>query len=402
MSETLRHKTAVIIGTVTPVPGYPKKLKVYLNNASPYWQAVYWDKGITYRRTTKTIDKLAAYQSAIAFYEVLILKKYLNLAHLKNHIISQSNQPVKIRKPNSTHLQFKKVAMDWLERQALKWSPRHKEVVENRLTNNMFRYVANKNIQLITKLELLGLLQKMEARGACDLVRRLLSDCRQIWQYAILLDYCKVDITVGLGAALHGHIVVHQKAVDINELPELLKSIAAYDVSGDRIYCYALQLIALTFVRKSEMTHAKWEEFDLENALWKIPAERMKKRIALVVPLSKQALGLLHYIKQTYPSDCYVINNGNPNVTIPEHALMQALYRMGYKNRMTVHGFRAIASTVLNEHKFRSEAIESQLAHIEQNAVRRAYNRAQYMDERIKMMAWWGDYLENITPFNTP
>jgi len=223
MCETQRHKTAVIIGTVTTVPGYPKKLKVYLNNASPYWQAVHWDKGITYRRTTKTTDKLVAYPSAIAFYEVLILKKYLNLAHLKNHIISQSNQPVKTRKLNSTHLQFKKVTIDWLDRQALKWSPRHKEVVESRLANNMFRYVANKNIQLITKLELLGLLQKMEARGAFDLVRRLLSDCRQIWQYAILLDYCKVDIIVGLGVALHGHIVVHQKAVEINELPELQK-----------------------------------------------------------------------------------------------------------------------------------------------------------------------------------
>ena len=401
MSETLRHKTAAIVGTVTPVPHYPKKLKVYLNNASPYWQVVYWDRGKTYRRSSKTTDKLEAFTQAKNVYEQILLAKYQHPAHLKNHIISQSNQPVKTRKPNSTHLQFKKVAIDWLDRQALKWSPRHKEVVENRLANNMFRYVANKNIQLITKLELLGLLQKMEARGACDLVRRLLGDCRQIWQYAILLDYCKVDITVGLGAALHGHIVVHQKAVEINELPELLKSIADYDVSGDRIYCYALQLIALTFVRKSEMTHAKWEEFDLENALWKIPAERMKKRIALVVPLSKQVVALLQFIKQTYPSDCYVIHNGKPNVTIPEHALMQALYRMGYKNRMTVHGFRAIASTVLNEHKFRSEVIEIQLAHIEQSAVRRAYNRAQYMDERIEMMAWWGDYLETITTFNT-
>lgn len=402
MSETLRHKTAVIIGTVTPVPGYPKKLKVYLNNASPYWQVVYWDRGKTYRRSAKTTDKLEAFTHAKNVYEQILLAKYQLSSHLKNHIISQNNQPIKTRKPNNTHLQFKKIAIAWLDRQALKWSPRHKEVVESRLTNNMFRYVANKNIQLITKLELLGLLQKMEARGACDLVRRLLSDCRQIWQYAMLLDYCKVDITVGLGAALHGHIVVHQKAVDINELPELLKSIAAYDVSGNRIYCYALQLIALTFVRKSEMTHAKWEEFDLDNALWKIPAERMKKRIALVVPLSKQVLGLLHFIKQTYPSDCYVIHNGNPNVTIPEDALMQALYRMGYKNRMTVHGFRAIASTVLNEHEFRSEVIESQLAHVEANAVRRAYNRAQYMNERIKMMAWWGDYLESITPFNMP
>jgi integrase len=399
MSENLRHKTAVIIGTVTSVPGYPKKLKVYLNNASPYWQAVYWDKGKTYRQTMKTTDKLVAYESAKVFYEMLILKKYQHQAHITQHVSSDANKPVKTKQPYHS---FKKIATQWLALQAVKWSPRHKDIVEKRLANNMYRYVANKNIQLITKSELLGLLKKMEARGAYDLVRRLLSDCRQIWQYAMLLDICKLDITVGLGAALHGHIVVHQKAVAIKELPDLMNAIATYDKTGDRICCYALQLIALTFVRKSELTHAKWHEFDLDEALWKIPAERMKMRVEHVVPLSKQVLGLLRFLKQTYPSDCYVINNGNANVLIPDNALMQALYWMGYKNRMTAHGFRAIASTVLNEHEFRGDVIESQLAHVEPNAVRRAYNRAQYMNERIEMMSWWGDYLEKITPFNTP
>jgi integrase len=256
-------------------------------------------------------------------------------------------------------------------------------------------------MQLITKADLLGLLQKIEARGAYNLPRRLLNDCRQIWRYAMVLDICKNDITIGLGDVLHSHTVVHQKAVSIEELPDLMRTIANYDKEDDRICCYALQLIALTFVRKSELTYAKWCEFDLDKALWKIPAERMKMRIEHVVPLSTQAIGLLRFIKHTYPSDNYVINKCNADVPVNDDALIYALYWMGYKHKMTVHGFRAIASTALNEHDFRSDVIERQLAHSEPNTVRRAYNRAQYLNERIVMMQWWGDYLEKITPFSS-
>lgn len=398
MSQNLRHKTAAILGTVTSVPGYPKKLKVYLNNASPYWQAVYWDKGKTYRRTMQTEDKLIAYDNAKVFYEMLILQKYQHPTHLKNHVIVETNKLVEVIQPDHS---FKEIATQWLTRQALRWTARYAKIVEQRLTYNMYCYVANKNIHHITKTDLLRLLQKIEERGAYDLARRLLNDCRQIWQYAMVLDICKHDITIGLGATLHSHTVVHQKAVSVKELPELMQKINEYDKKDDRICCYALQLIALTFVRKSELTLAKWCEFDLDKALWKIPAERMKMRIEHVVPLSKQALGLLRFLKHTYPSDCYVINNGDPNTPIYDSALIYALYWMGYKHKMTVHGFRAIASTALNEQEFRPDVIERQLAHSEPNTVRRAYNRAQYMNERTEMMNWWGNYLEAITPFNT-
>jgi hypothetical protein len=190
MSETLRHKTAVIIGTVTPVPGYPKKLKVYLNNASPYWQAVYWDKGKTYLRTMQTEDKLIAYDNAKVFYEMLILQKYQHPTHLKNHVIVETNKPVEVIQPDHS---FKEIATQWLTRQTLKWTARHAKNVEQRLSYNMYGYVAHKNIQHISKSDLLGILQKIEERGAYDLARRLLNDCRQIWQYAMVLDICKQD-----------------------------------------------------------------------------------------------------------------------------------------------------------------------------------------------------------------
>ena len=389
-----RHKTAAIPGTVTSVPNYPKKLKIYLNNASPYWQASYFEHGTTYRHSCKTQDKLEAFSSAKLFYERLILGKYQHPTHLKQHSLSIENQ---LRPKDHS---FKTMATQWLARQALKWTPRHKTVIEKRLAHNMYKYVGSKNIQHITRADLLVLLQKVEARGAYDLVRRLLNDCRQIWHYAMVLGICRQDVTVGLSATLHSHVVVHHKAVSIKELPNLMQVIAAYDKEGNRICAYALQLIALTFVRKSELMYAKWHEFDFEKGLWKIPAERMKMRIEHLVPLSKQVIGLLRFIKQTYPSDNYVINNGDPNTPIPDNALMQALYWMGYKHKMTVHGFRAVASTVLNEQEFRVDVIERQLAHSEPNAVRRAYNRAEYMQERTEMMNWWGNYLEKMTPFN--
>lgn len=390
-----RHKTAAIPGTVTSVPNYPKKLKIYLNNASPYWQTSFFDNGKTYRLSCKTNNKLEAFKKAIAFYEQLMLSKYQHPLHLKKRLVS----PIKDL-PLKADLRFKKIALLWLARQAKKWTPRHTLVVENRLTLNIFKHLGNKNIQKISRTDLLFILQKVEERGAHDTVRRLLNDFKKIWQFAMVLGLCKQDITIGMTSVLHAHVVVHHKAVGIDELPNLMQAISTYDKEGDRICAYALQLIALTFVRKSELTYAKWAEFDLDKAIWKVPAERMKKRIEHVVPLSKEALNLLLLLKKNYPSDNYVINNGKPNTPIPDNALMQALYWMGYKHKMTVHGFRAVASTILNEREFRVDVIERQLAHSEPNAVRRAYNRAEYMSERITMMNWWGEYLAKITPFN--
>jgi len=243
------------------------------------------------------------------------------------------------------------------------------------------------------------MIQRVEARGANDIAKRLLNDCRRIWQFAIVIGFCKQDITIGLNATLHGHLVVHQKAIAIEKLPNLMMDIAKYNKKSDEITRYALQLIAITFVRKNELLLAKWEEFDLDKAVWKVPAERMKMRIEHVVPLAKHAISILSFIKHRFPSNEYVFHSGLPNKPLRDNALIQALYWMGYKGEMTVHGFRAIASTVLNESGFRSDVIERQLAHAESNQSRRAYNRAQYMPERIKMMEWWSEYLNKITPF---
>lgn len=181
VTQEARHKTAAIPGTITSVPNYPSKLKVYLNNASPYWQASYYEHGTTYRHSCKTKDKKEAYKRAIQFYEMLILKKYQHPFHLKDHEFAVTLD----KPPNSTeHLQLKRVIEEWLRRKAPLWTPRHKIEVERRLKNNVIPFIGKRNIQKISTAEVLSIIKRVEEREAFDLAKRVLNDCSQIWRFA--------------------------------------------------------------------------------------------------------------------------------------------------------------------------------------------------------------------------
>ena len=388
-----RHKTATIPGTVTHVPHYPKKLKIYLNNASPFWQAVYWDKGKTYRKSCKTTDKVQAFEVAKVFYEHIILRKYQHPAHLAQYPCINPNNIIANKPARPT---MEKMVEAWLEVKAANWTPRQVIEVKRRLNNNLLPQLGQRSIDHITKQQLINLLQKVQARGANNLANRLLNDCRKIWKYAIAHDACSKDITEGLSLLLTKHKTQHQHAVGVEELPLLMQRIANYPKRGEIITKYGLQMLALTFVRTCELIGAEWTEFDLNARLWRIPASRMKMREQHTVPLSTQAIHILMQIRQQFGDDGYVFKGLKPNAHIPQNRLIEGLYLLGYKGRMTGHGFRAVACTILNEHGFRVDVIEKQLAHKEQNQVRRAYNRAQYLQERTEMMQWWGNYLEKL------
>jgi len=389
MSEMNRHRTAAIIGTVTPVPNYPTKLKVYLNNASPYWQAVYWDNGKTYRKSTKTDDKREAYKKAKIFYEQIILSKYQHPAHLKKHKITTP------KNNNTLHssTQFETIAMQWVERKETKWVAPHTRNVISRLYTYLLNDIGKKDIARITRVELLAGIQQLDDKGKSDAAHRLLNNCKNIWQYAIAIGACKNDITTGLNQVLHTPITTHQHAVPISELPKLMQAINIRATSADTIHFIALEIIAHTFVRTSELLRATWDEFDIEKAIWIIPARRMKMRIEHTVPLSRYVISLLQQIQASFPNTNHVIHVPNSDKLLAPDALVKQLHKIGYKGKMSTHGFRAIASTVLNENGFRADAIERQLAHTEHNQVRRAYNRAEYLDERVAMMDWWSSYL---------
>lgn len=177
------------------------------------------------------------------------------------------------------------------------------------------------------------------------------------------------------------------------DLPALLRAIAGYDEIGDKQTRLALQLLAMTFVRTNELISAEWPEFDLDGALWVVPASRMKMKQEHIVSLSQQAIALLKELKEIGGGSRFVFPGRNRDKPVSNNTMLFALYRLGYKGKMSGHGFRAVASTILIETGFRSDVIERQLAHSERDNARAAYNRAEHVKERKKMMQHWSDYL---------
>lgn len=291
---------------------------------------------------------------------------------------------------------FETVANEWYAKQKHTWVPHHASDVLRRLESNIYPTLGKRPIAEIEAPELLAALNKIEERGAHDLAHRVLQVCGQVFRYGIATGRCKHDLSADLRGALTPHKKQHQAAVRPEDLPELLRAIATYDNIGDRQTRLALQLLAHTFVRTNELIGAQWMEFDLDKAHWVIPAARMKMNTEHVVPLSPQALSILAKLKEIASGSRHVFPGRNPQKPISNNTMLFALYRLGYKGRMTGHGFRAVASTILNETGFNPDVIERQLAHCERNEIRGAYNRAEYIGERTRMMQFWSDHLEKV------
>jgi integrase len=221
----------------------------------------------------------------------------------------------------------------------------------------------------------------------------------QIFMYAIATGRAERNPVPDLRGALKTPVVKHHSFLKANELPLFLKKLEAYD--GSLHTKLALRLLLLTFVRTKELRGAQWSEIDWDTAEWRIPAERMKMKELHIVPLSRQAIAILRELEKYKGNRQHLFpNQHNPSTVMSENTMLYALYRMGYHSRTTGHGFRSTASTILNEHGFRADVIERQLAHSEWNTVRAAYNHAQYLPERRKMMQWWANYLDKAAAKN--
>jgi integrase len=283
------------------------------------------------------------------------------------------------------------------------WSESHATDVLHRLEANLFPEIGNRPIAEIDAPTLLAAVRVIERRGAHDLAHRVLQVASQVFRYGVATGRCTRDPAPDLRGALTPHEGRKQAAVTPDELPALLRAIDSYEQVGDTLTTHALRLMALTFVRTKELIEASWDEFDLDNAVWIIPAERMKADAEHVVPLSKQALAIFRELQTLACRSRYVFPGRNPDKPISNNTMLFALYRLGYKGKMTGHGFRAVASTILNEartragaRRFDADVIERQLAHCERNAVRGAYNRAEYLPERRVMMQAWADMLDDM------
>lgn len=288
---------------------------------------------------------------------------------------------------------FEAVAREWHENRKDGWSEGHAGKVLKLLERELFPSIGARPVKEVSAPELLAVLRKIESRGALELARKAMQAASQVFRYAIATGRAERDPAPDLRGALRSKPVTHMKRVGEAEVPELMRKIAAYE--GDLQTRLALQLLALTFVRTGELRYAEWTEIDEEKAEWRIPPEKMKMRTQHIVPLSKQALDIIQQLRQLNGQWQWVFpSRSNTKQPISENTVLYALYRMGYHSRMTGHGFRGLASTILNENGFESDWIERQLAHSERDNVRAAYNHAQYLSERRKMMQWWGDYLE--------
>ena len=268
-----------------------------------------------------------------------------------------------------------------------------------RLELHVFPYLGKKPIARITAAELLAVLRRVEHKGAHDTAHRIRSACSRIWRYAIGSGRAEQDIA----AALAGQLApVNAKnfatITEPKRIGELLRAIDGY--SGLHSVCAALKLAPLVFVRPGELRAATWDEFDLEEAEWRIPAHRTKLRVEHVVPLADQAVAILDDLFPLTGSESgYVFPSVRSRSTcMSDNSLNAALRRLGYsKEQMTAHGFRSMASTRLNELGFPPDVIEKQLAHAERNKVRAAYNHASYLPQRREMMQFWADYLDSLT-----
>ena len=290
---------------------------------------------------------------------------------------------------------FEIVAREWFENREHEWAPGSVRTKRIHLDNHLLPKIGSRPIAEITAPALLEMARGIEARGTLDTARRVMQMCGQIFMYAIATGRVDRNPVPDLRGALKTPIVKHHSFLQASELPEFLKKLNCYD--GIELTKLALRLLLLTFVRTNELRGALWTEIDFQNTEWRIPAQRMKMKELHIVPLSRQAVLSLRQLKKiTGKSEFVFPNQHNPKTFMSENTMLYALYRMGYHSRATGHGFRSTASTILNEHEFRADVIERQLAHSERNRVRAAYNHAQYLPERRKMMQWWADYLDEV------
>lgn len=289
------------------------------------------------------------------------------------------------------------VARAWLDHRADAWVESTRAAILASLENDVFPKLGARAIAEVQPADIRHLVQAIEARGAGETAGRVFQRLRSVFRYAIAHDLIEVDPTYPLKPAeiFKPRKVTHRAALKEKDVALFLSRLTTY--GGDPTTGAALALLMLTAVRPGELRGARWEEFDEKRKLWRIPAVRMKMKAEHVVPLSAQALSVLQGVKPisgsgelVFPSPFY------PGKALSDGTLNSALARMGFKGIATAHGFRTLFSTAANEAGWNRDHIEKQLAHEDRDDVRSAYNRAQWLDERAKLMQWWADRIDEL------
>ena len=292
---------------------------------------------------------------------------------------------------------FETIAREWHQKFSENWATTHSSKIIRRLELNVFPWIGKRPITDIKAPELLTVLRRIEERGAVDTAHRASQNCGQVFRYAIATGRAERDPVPDLRGALPpARETHHASIVDPKEIGSLLRAIDGYE--GGLIVRCALRLAPLVFVRPGELRKAEWSEINWDKAEWTIPAQKMKMREKHIVPLSRQAIDILREIQPLTGEGKYLFPSPRTSDRpMSDNAVLSALRRMGYTgDQMTGHGFRSMASTLLNEQGWNRDAIERQLAHAERDSIRAAYNYAEHMPERKRMMQSWADYLDQL------
>lgn len=292
---------------------------------------------------------------------------------------------------------FEAVAKEWWERNKHTWSENHAYQIYRRLELNAFPWLGKKDVSTITAPEVLKQLRRIEERNAIEMAHRVKGNIGQVMRYAVATGRAERDVTYDLKDALTPVKKNHHPCIkDPIKFGQLLRDIDNYE--GHFITKCAFKLTPLVFLRPGELRQAEWTEIDFEAKEWRIPPEKMKAGRLHIIPLSKQAISILKNIEPLTGNSKYVFPSTRSFVRpMSNNTITGALRRIGYtSDEMTAHGFRGSASTMLNEQGYNFDHIERQLAHAEKNAVRAAYNHADYLEQRTKMMQNWADYLDKL------
>jgi integrase len=340
---------------------------------------------------------------SFGIYPTISLKRAREMRHEAQRLLAEDLDPSEMRKKSQALSiekaanSFENIAREWHFKFTPKWTEDHGKVILRRLESNIFPWIGSQPIVDIKASDLLRPLRHVESRGALESAHRIMQYCGQVFRFAIATQRAERDPSADIKGALQPAQTQHYATLtNPRAVAELMRAIDCYQ--GSFITSCGLRLSPYVFVRPGELRQAEWLELNLEKFEWRIPRSKMKAKEQHIVPLSRQAVAILHELHPLTGSGRYVFPSlRSPSRPMSNNTINAALRRIGYsKDEMTAHGFRSMASTLLNELGWHQDAIERQLAHAERNSVRSSYNFAEYLPERRKMMQAWADYLDDL------
>ena len=372
-----------------------KGLSLEIKKTKKVWRYDYWKPG---NKKVKTKLILGDYP-AITLAEAR--RKHAEARKLVSEGINPASEKQRQKRQTQADMQntFSIIARDWFYLKSLNWSDSYRDYINYMFERDIMPEFGNYPITKITPTDIITLIKKIEKRGAFELAKKTRQRLREIFRYAKAIGKVTSDPTADLTTIFKKHESKHYPFLLANELPEFLK--AASNYGGEILTKASLRLLMLTGVRTIDIRRMEWSEVDFNNGTWFLSGEKRSKRgdkkREVTIVLSRQAINILKEIQPL--TGCYKLvfpNRNNPEDIRSENTITKMIEGIGYKGRMTGHGFRHTLSTILNERGYNRDWIEMQLAHVDGNAIRGTYNHANYLDGRRSMMQWYADYIDSL------